>query len=169
MKQTIDAGDTVLVNTLAYSHGKPRRGEVIEFKAPPDWSADPGDVRYLKRVVATGGDHVTCCDAQHRLTVNGRALDEPYLFRDADVSEAASPDAFDVVVPDGRLWLMGDARYHSSDSREKYLIGHDLDSATIEVKFVTGRVFAVLDSHNHDEARQLTVPPTYAGIPAPKR
>jgi len=155
MEHTINSGDTALVNTLAYTHGKVRRGEVVVFEAPPTWSA-VGDTQFIKRVIATGGDHVVCCDAQHRLMVNGSPLDEPYL--DRDEATEASPDKFDVKVPDGRLWMMGDNRYHSGDSREQLLRTRDTVDATIPVNALVGRVFAVIDGHNHDAIRPLTVP-----------
>lgn len=167
MRHTINSGDTALVNTLAYIHGKGRRGEVVVFKAPPSWSATPGEVRFIKRVIGTGGDHVVCCDAQHRLVVNGRPLDEPYL--DRDEAGEASPDKFDIIVPDGRVWVMGDDRYHSGDSREAMLRGQDVVAATIPRDALVGRVFAVVDGHNHAEIRPLTVPSSYADVPAPAR
>jgi signal peptidase I len=167
MRHTVNVGDTALVNTLAYAHGKPRRGEVVVFNAPPTWSADPTPARFIKRVIATGGDHVVCCDAQHRLMVNGRPLDEPYL--DRDEATEASPDKFDITVPDGRLWVMGDDRFHSGDSREQFLRMHDIATATIPVNAMVGRVFAVIDGHNQDEIRPLTVPSSYADVPDPQR
>ncbi|MYM20087.1 signal peptidase I [Brevibacterium sp. 5221] len=71
------------------------------------------DVYYVKRVIGVGGDRIACCDAQHRLTRNGAPLDEPY----AAPGEPASATRFDVEVPAGRLWLMGDNRADSTDSR----------------------------------------------------
>ena len=72
------------------------------------------DTTYVKRVIGLPGDHVVCCDADGRLTVNGQQVAEPYLYPGR---RARAPLKFNVVVPDGRLWLMGDHRSVSADSR----------------------------------------------------
>ncbi|WP_410838608.1 signal peptidase I, partial [Paraburkholderia sp. SIMBA_030] len=64
------------------------------------------DTTYVKRVIGLPGDHVQCCDAGGHLTVNGQALEEPYLYP----GDVPSLQKFDVVVPESRLWLMGDHR-----------------------------------------------------------
>ena len=160
MEPTINVGDTVLVNTLAYTRAAPRRGEVVLFRAPDTWRVGPGEARYVKRVVATAGDHVTCCDTQRRLVVNGHPLDESYLHPDPGVM-----DRMDVVVPDGRLWVMGDYRSRSADSREMLLRSGDVVQATIPVDAMVGRVFVVIDGHDRGTVRWLAVPPTYADVP----
>jgi signal peptidase I len=160
MERTINVGDTVLVNTLAYTRGAPRRGEVVVFTAPPAWRSGPAEERFVKRVVGTGGDHVVCCDPHHRLVVNGHPLDEPYLYRDGGGrSDLPSTDPFDIVVPDGRLWVLGDHRSHSGDSLMQFARFRDIIPATIPVDAMVGRAFVVIDSRDHDEIRWLTVPP----------
>lgn len=72
-----------------------------------------GEADYVKRVVGIGGDRVKCCTADGKLMVNGAAVDEPYLYP----GDRASDRAFDVVVPAGRVWLLGDHRSRSADSR----------------------------------------------------
>ena len=67
----------------------------------------------IKRVIGVAGDNVACCDDQGRVTVNGVGIDEPYLEPGAVTSEMT----FDVTVPAGNLWVMGDNRHHSADSR----------------------------------------------------
>ncbi|MEP7159757.1 MAG: signal peptidase I [Dermatophilaceae bacterium] len=71
------------------------------------------DSVYVKRVIAVGGERIACCDTRGRLTLDGVALDEPYV----SAGDAPSDVTFDVVVPAGRLWLMGDRRARSKDSR----------------------------------------------------
>ena len=168
MEHTINSGDTILVNTLAYAHGAPRRGEVVLFNAPPTWSADPTPARFVKRVVGTGGDHMVCCDPQRRLVLNGHPLDEPYLYRDAGgKSDPPSAIPFDVVVPDGRLWVLGDHRSSSGDSLEMFMRIRDIGQATIPVDAMVGRAFAVIDPHGSDAIHELAVPSSYADVPTP--
>jgi signal peptidase I len=166
MANTIDSGDTILVNTLAYTREAPRRGEVVVFTAPESWRATPAEERFVKRVIGTGGDHVVCCDADHRLQVNGLPLDEQYLYRDdSGPSDPPATDAFDIVVPDGRLWVMGDHRSASGDSLMHFARIGDIEQATIPVDAMVGRAFAVVGPQDQDEIRWLTVPPTYAKVP----
>jgi signal peptidase I len=167
MERTVNVGDTVLVNTLAYRRGAPRRGEVVVFNAPESWRPSPAEVRFVKRVVATGGDHLVCCDPRHRLVVNGRALDEPYLYKDASGrSDPSSTDPFDIVVPDGRLWVLGDHRSHSADSLTHLLQVGDVVQATVPVQAVVGKAFAAVDARDRHQVRWLTVPSTYDESPA---
>ncbi|SDJ66412.1 signal peptidase I [Nonomuraea jiangxiensis] len=104
MENTLLVNDRVFVNKLA---GKPERGDIVVFKG---WNGEDT----IKRVIGVGGDKVVCCDSKRRLTVNGTALDEQsYLYP----GDYASGDKFDVTVPAGKLWLMGDHRSASFDSR----------------------------------------------------
>ncbi|MEV6783961.1 signal peptidase I [Streptomyces sp. NPDC051098] len=86
-----------------------RRGDIVLFRAPA-----PVDQETMKRVVGVGGDSVACCDSGERVTVNGKPLREPYL-RDGDAVGGAPP--YDVKVPDGQVFLLGDNRMDSLDSR----------------------------------------------------
>ncbi|GAA4218231.1 signal peptidase I [Streptosporangium album] len=127
MENTLKNGDRVVVNRL---HGETERGDVVVFKGWPG-----GDT--IKRVIAVGGDTVKCCDAQKRITVNGVPLDEKaYLHPD----DFPSADKFEKVVPQGRLWVMGDHRSASNDSRNHEEMEGD---GTISEDDVIGRAFAI--------------------------
>ncbi|WP_405588504.1 signal peptidase I [Streptomyces sp. NBC_01190] len=132
MEGTLRIGDRVLVNKLAYRFGgSPRRGDVIVFDGDGSFR-QAGGTDYVKRVIGVGGDRVTCCDEQGRITVNGQPLNEPYLHP----GDAPSQVPFDVEVPSGRLWVMGDHRDNSSDSRDH--LG-DPGGGTVPVDKVIGR------------------------------
>ncbi|MGW4345570.1 signal peptidase I [Streptomyces sp. NPDC004690] len=112
MEPGLRIGDRVLVNKLAYRFGAgPRRGDVVVF----DGTGYFGDSDYVKRVVGVGGDHVVCCDKEGRIEVNGRPVDESTFLHPGDRPSAVP---FDVVVPEGTLFLLGDHRDDSSDSRD---------------------------------------------------
>jgi signal peptidase I len=156
MSPTLEVGDRVLVNKLAYRIGNsPGRGDVVVFdgresfvqEEGADGNAVTGLVRkagaaaglvrpretdYVKRVIGVGGDRVRCCDKRGRIEVNGVPLDEDYLH------EGDEPSAvpFDIEVPQGRLWVMGDHRSDSSDSRAH--LG-DPGGGTVPVERVIGR------------------------------
>ncbi|OUC91091.1 signal peptidase I [Streptosporangium minutum] len=127
MENTLREGDRVVVNKL---HGATERGDVVVFEGWPG-----GDT--IKRVIAVGGDTVKCCDAQNRITVNGVPLDETaYLHPD----DFASGDKFEKVVSEGRLWVMGDHRSASGDSRNHQEMEGE---GTISEDDVIGRAFAI--------------------------
>jgi signal peptidase I len=137
MAPTVEPGDRVLVNKLADRAGL-HRGDVIVFDGTSTFAAADrsprsstgaigralgsvatamgiqlGEQDFLKRILGLPGDRVVCCDAGGRLSVNGVSVAEHYLPRDAK----ASDEPFDVLVPPGRLWVMGDNRPVSADSR----------------------------------------------------
>ncbi|MEU5508380.1 signal peptidase I [Streptomyces fungicidicus] len=156
MEQGLRVGDRVLVNKLAYPFGDgPRRGDVIVF----DGTGYFGEADYIKRVVGVGGDHVVCCDGEGRIRVNGRSVDESgFLFP----GDSPSTVRFDVVVPDGRLFVLGDHRGASSDSRDH--LGSP-GGGMIPVDHVIGRADGIVWPFGH--ATRLHRPDAYARVPAP--
>ena len=166
MENTLLIHDRVLVNKLVYDFRSPHRGEVIVFKAPNEWRSDPNEEDFIKRVIGVGGDHILCCDSQHRLVINDHPLDEPYIYADADgVAALASDEQFDITVPKGRLWVMGDHRSHSGDSRYNYLRYKDVTKGTIPEDAVVGRAFVVFWPFSR--AKWLSVPDANSKVPDP--
>jgi signal peptidase I len=164
MEHTLNINDRVLVNKLVYDFRSPARGEVIVFVSPPSWRNTPDEKDFIKRVIGIGGDHVVCCDAQHRLTINGVAINEPYLNTDAG-KLPASPSEFSIVVPPGRLWVMGDNRFYSGDSEERYYVTGNIDDSTIATSSVIGRAFVIFWPLGR--VRWLTVPPGFSQVGSP--
>ena len=130
MAPTIDAGERVLAERI--DGGDVRRGDVVVFR-DDTWSNAP----IVKRVVAVGGDTVSCCQ-DGKLTVNGKTIDEPYLPDDPMARSSTFPE---VTVPEGRLFLLGDERSGSVDST-----AHLTDAAggTVARDAVQARVDAVV-------------------------
>lgn len=146
MMQTLQVGDRVVVNRLAYVTSQPRRGDVVVFRKPDSWGPaaehdpvragvgwfgdltgiGPGNTEYLvKRVIAVPGDTVDCCDSEGRLRVNSRAIDEPYIYQDLQMSYGVdscsnvpgSPRCFPRISLGADQYLvLGDHRSRSADS-----------------------------------------------------
>ncbi|WP_225846484.1 signal peptidase I [Streptomyces sp. HPF1205] len=128
MQPTVRPGDKVLAQRVSGS--SVHRGDVVVFKDPL-W----GDMPEVKRVVGVGGDKVACCDSQGRLTVNGTPVRETYL----DHPGRASLTGFSTVVPKGELFLLGDNRDVSQDSRIRL---QDAQGGSVPASDVKGRVAA---------------------------
>ncbi|MFI2434988.1 signal peptidase I [Streptomyces sp. NPDC018693] len=155
MESGLRIGDRVLVNKLAYRFGgEPRRGDVVVF----DGTGYFGNGHYVKRVVGVGGDRVVCCDREGRIQVNGRSVDESTFLYPGD---SPSTVPFHVVVPEGRLFLLGDRRSASSDSRDH--LGSP-GGGMIPVDGVIGRVDWIVWPFGH--LTRLERPSAYARVPA---
>ncbi|MFC8821166.1 signal peptidase I [Streptomyces rochei] len=154
MERGLRIGDRVLVNKLAYRFGDgPRRGDVVVF----DGTGLFGHGDYIKRVVGVGGDHVVCCDREGRLRVNGQSVDESAFLHPGD---RPSTVPFDVVVPDGTLFVLGDHRSASSDSRDH--LGSP-GGGMVPVDEVIGRADWIVWPFGH--ATHLDRPDAYARVP----
>lgn len=117
MAPTLQTGDVLLADRSPRAAAD--RGDVVVFDgrgyfAP---SADDGDRFWVKRVLAVGGDRVRCCDDSGAITIDGNPLEEPYL----PAGTTPSDIEFDLLVPEGRLFVLGDNRSNSTDSR--HLLG----------------------------------------------
>jgi signal peptidase I len=194
MENTLDIGDKVLVNKLVYHFRSIQPGDIIVFNGDGSWEPEPasgppsgdplvrlyqvtldplfhaiaglfgtspGQTDFIKRVIGVPGDHVACCNAAGDVTVNGVALHEQsYLFP----GNPPSVQQFSITVPPGRLWVMGDHRTVSWDSR-----GHmdDPGGGTIPENMVIGRAFMIVWPASR--WRILQIPSTFSqrGISSP--
>jgi signal peptidase I len=189
MENTLLISDRVVVEKLSTV----KRGQVVVFADPGGWLSGPavperGPVgralefvgvlpdtateHLIKRVVGVPGDHVVCCDSRGRVSVNDQPLDETqYLYTAPDGSQASPSDIrFDVVVPRKRIFVMGDNRADSRDSRCHL---NDLkpgtvkgDNAFVSEDLVVGRAIAVV--WPLDRATRLSTPTTFAAVPSGK-
>ncbi|MET9774965.1 signal peptidase I [Streptomyces sp. NPDC006367] len=156
MEQGLRIGDRVLVNKVAYRFGgRPQRGDIVVF----DGTGLFGHGDYIKRVVGVGGDHVECCDTEGRVRVNDSAVDESAVLYPGD---RPSTVPFDVVVPDGTLFVLGDHRGNSSDSRDR--LGSP-GGGMVPVDAVIGRADWIVWPFGH--ATHLDRPDVYARVPEP--
>jgi signal peptidase I len=163
MENTLQVGDRVLVNKVVYHLRPIARGDIVVFNGVDSFTpevriaepsgpvaqgfawfgrtfgfAPPDERDFVKRVIGVAGDHVVCCDAKGQITVNGVALQESdYLY----AGNAPSDNSFDIVVPEGKLWVMGDHRAASSDSRAH--LG-DPGGGFVPTDRVIGRAFAIV-------------------------
>jgi signal peptidase I len=163
MEHTLNVNDRVLVNKLAYDFRDPHRGEVIVFNSPESWREAPNQTVFVKRVIGVPGDHIVCCDANGLMSINGKTIDQS-SFLDLDGNKDQAPHHFDITVPAGRLWVMGDHRYDSADSLANYENGGNIDVATIPISSVIGRAFVLFWPFSR--ATWLTVPDVFNDIPA---
>jgi signal peptidase I len=179
MRDTLVKDDRILVQKVSYwGDGKPQRGDIVVFSDPGGW-LDPSETReatnpvsrglelfglyptgghLVKRVIGVGGDTVRCCDERGRVMVNGVPLNErAYLAAD----EKPSLIEFEVEVPEGHIWVQGDNRSNSADSRVH--LG-DPGGGFIDLDDVVGKVFTVVWPLGH--AKLIDRPATFESVSA---
>lgn len=184
MQNTLDLGDRVVVSKMTDF----KRGDIVVFEDPDNWIVDHPAERsglgklgekvgvlpatstnhLVKRVIGMPGDRVKCCDAQGRMTVNGTPLEESsYLYLDeAEGQNAPSDTPFEVVVPKDRIFVMGDHRAESGDSRIHLTEGTPKGMrAFVPISDVVGPVVAIAAPVKRWTA--FSTPETFAGVPAP--
>ena len=153
METTLQIKDRVAVNKVPFISGRIHRGDIVVFHDPDHWLPDispsgdpivlqkiregliavgvlpdPAKQHLVKRVIGVAGDHVVCCDNNKLITVNGIPIHEQYIYK-GDVASA------------GKLWVMGDHRGASADSRYHM---DDINKGMVPVNMVVGRVEAVI-------------------------
>jgi len=164
MENTLQVYDRIIVNQLEPRFMPVERGDVIVFRDPGGWlppqepveqnpliasvdwvmsvvglSAPDSNDHLIKRVVGLPGDHVVCCNALGQMSVNDVPLSEPYVLLPAGES-MASKDDFDVVIPAESLWVLGDNRYNSKDSRYN---GETPGKGFVPIDHVVGRALVI--------------------------
>jgi signal peptidase I len=207
------SGDRILVFKPVFKVRTPHPGDIVVFKAPVDWNegagvslssnplihgvqwfgqlvgvVPPSEKDLVKRVIATGGQTVKCCDDQGNVQIsdngpNGpwRSLNEPYIFEPSPWAKSSTPGVSapgdsrsfgPVTVPKGRLWVMGDHRSDSADSRYHcgdggVLSGCDPVQSTVSLSSVIGK--AVVIAWPPSRWRTLGTPKTFEsfGLPNP--
>lgn len=147
--------DRILVEKISMWDGGVERGDVVVFEDPGGWlGATPEPTGFqellsllglypegghlVKRVIAVGGERVVCCDKQGRLTVDGAPLDEQEYLR---TDTSPSQKQFDVVVPEDAVWVMGDNRSNSQDSRFHL---SDPGKGSVPLDNVVGKVWGIV-------------------------
>jgi signal peptidase I len=186
MEQTLLIGDRVLVNKILYDVRPPARGEVVVFRGTDRWAPEnfgdepggtldrigdtlgdlvgvsrPGEKDFIKRVIGVPGDRVECCD-EGRVMVNGVAIDEPYIDVNSPLEVPQTPNVCgsrrfaEVVVPEDHLFVMGDNRAVSQDSRCQ---------GTVPIENVIGRAFLIVWPSGRWDT--LSVPDSFDAVPPP--
>jgi len=161
MENTLLVNDRVGVNKFGALFSDIKRGEVVVFRDPADWLSvptnedtglkkvvkdalvfvgvlpDPSKQYLIKRVIGVGGDRVVCCNASNQIEVNGTPITEPYIYP----GDKPSDSEFDVTVPKDFIWVMGDHRGASADSR---FHTQDPNKGMVPLEKVTGRALFVI-------------------------
>lgn len=201
MEQTLHGctgcnNDRVLVDKVTYRFSDPKPGDVVVFRGPETWGQSefssakaanpvvgffqstasllgfgaPDEKDFVKRVIATGGQTVSCCDDRNRVVVDGKPLHEPYIFWEPGLGDRQQ-DFAPVTVPEDSLWVMGDNRNDSSDSR---LQGGGGVNGTVPTDNVIGKARAIvlpptrwqgITDHNPQKSVALGVPAWQSSLP----
>lgn len=190
MEDTLHIDDRILVDEITPRFGGYEHGDIVVFRDPGGWlppsadiarppvveavewalslvglSAPDSDDHLVKRIIGLPGDHVVCCNTLGQVTINGVAIDETDYIKLPSGESAASGVAFDVIVPEDSLWVLGDNRYRSKDSRYNQ---EEPGDGFVPVENVVGRAFlvtwpldrfGVLDFHHDD----------FSGVPEPSQ
>jgi signal peptidase I len=186
MESTLLVNDRILVDEITPRFSGYDRGDIVVFRDPGGWlppraetersfllegvdwmlslvglAAPDSDDHLVKRIIGVSGDHVVCCNAIGQITVNGVPLDETDYIRLPTPDSPASDQLFDVIVPENRLWVLGDNRYSSKDSRYTQ---DQPGEGFVPVDNVVGRAF--LTTWPFDRFGMLDFhPEVFAGIP----
>jgi signal peptidase I len=162
MENTLQVQDRVAVNKVPFISDNIKRGDIVVFRDPNNWLPEnlenssnsltskaksllvtvgvlpnPAKQYLVKRVVGVAGDRIVCCADSGKLSINGVEVTEPYIYG----GDAPSDMKFDVTVPEGKLWVMGDHRGASADSRYHQ---EDINDGFVPLNTVSGRVVAVI-------------------------
>lgn len=162
MENTLQIKDRVAVNKVPFLSKNISRGDVVVFRDPNNWLPEivdystnkwvakaksglvavgvlpnPAKQYLVKRVVGVAGDRIICCTKDEKLSVNGVEINEPYIY----AGNKASEMKFDVTVPESMLWVMGDHRGASADSRYHQ---DDINKGFVPLSRISGRVVAVI-------------------------
>jgi signal peptidase I len=162
MENTLQVQDRVAVNKVPFISDNIKRGDIVVFRDPNNWLPEnledssnsiaskaksllvtvgvlpnPAKQYLVKRVVGVAGDRIVCCADSGKLSINGVEVTEPYIYG----GDAPSDIKFDVTVPEGKLWVMGDHRGASADSRYHQ---EDINDGFVPLNTVSGRVVAVI-------------------------
>jgi signal peptidase I len=165
MESTLLEDDRIIVNQLVPDVTELERGDIVVFRDPGGWldtvpperspvveffegalsivglAAPDSDEHLIKRVIGLPGDTIACCNDFGQMSVNGVPLDEPYTQLPAGVTRVSEKN-FEVTVPEGTIWVMGDNRYYSADSRA-HLGDVDAASPFVPIEDVVGRAIIV--------------------------
>jgi signal peptidase I len=162
MENTLQVQDRVAVNKVPFISDNIKRGDIVVFRDPNNWLPEnledssnsiasmaksllvtvgvlpnPAKQYLVKRVVGVAGDRIVCCADSGKLSINGVEVTEPYIYG----GDSPSDIKFDVTVPEGKLWVMGDHRGASADSRYHQ---EDVNDGFVPLNTVSGRVVAVI-------------------------
>lgn len=162
MQTTLEINDRVIVNKLGNFFSDVERGDVVVFRDPGGWlppayqeeraaplrairsamvfvglAPDPAKQHLIKRVIGVAGDRIVCCDKSGSLVINGKSVKERYIYEGNKPSELE----FDVTVPKGHIWAMGDHRAASEDSRFHQ---EDATKGMVPLDKVVGRAFLII-------------------------